>query len=230
MNEQGSQQADVVIVGAGAAGLATAIHAGEILPGRRIVILEGARQVGAKILVSGGGRCNVTNRVVTADDYRGSSRAAIGRVLARFNVENTFDWFKAMGVELYEEELGKLFPDSNSARTIVEELVRTARHRGVNICTGQRVLQIDKQEHSFVIRTATGEWIAPQVVLACGGQSLPRSGSDGWGYRVVQHFGHSIVPPVPALVPFMLDGEIHATLRGISQPAEGRVWVEESPV
>ena len=116
------ENADAVILGAGAAGLMTAITLGRALPGRRIVLLDGARTLGAKILVAGGGRCNVTHHAVDADAYAGSSRNAIRKVLRQFDVSQTVAFFDQLGVQLKREETGKLFPVSDSARTVLNAL------------------------------------------------------------------------------------------------------------
>ena len=111
--------ADVVIVGGGAAGLASAIFYARLRPTGSVVILDGARRLGAKILISGGGRCNVTNRVVTAADFCGGSPRVITQVLGAFSTARTVAFFREIGVELYEEVHGKLFPRTNRARTEV---------------------------------------------------------------------------------------------------------------
>ena len=130
----------VAVVGAGAAGLMAAIHAarrGECGP---VVALDGARTLGAKILVSGGGRCNVTHHAVDETAFAGSTRPAIRKVLRRFDVARTVEFFADLGVALKREETGKLFPVSDRARTVLDALVRSARDAGVAIVLA-RVLQ-----------------------------------------------------------------------------------------
>jgi predicted flavoprotein YhiN len=134
-----STDLDIVIVGAGAAGLATAIFAARAAPSLRVRCLDGARHVGAKILVSGGSRCNVTNSVVTERDFWGGAPRLIARVLRAFPAARAVEFFAELGVPLHEEEHGKLFPDSNQARTVLEALLDEARRRGVTIDTGARV-------------------------------------------------------------------------------------------
>lgn len=113
-----SLDCDIAVVGAGAAGMFAAIFAARHAPpSTRVVALDGAAKVGAKILVSGGGRCNVTHDIVTPDDYAGSSRNSIARVLRSFSVDDTVAFFRECGVELKREETGKLFPVTDSART-----------------------------------------------------------------------------------------------------------------
>ena len=216
--------ADLTIVGAGAAGLAAAIVAGETATrsgARNIVVLDGARSIGAKILVSGGGRCNVTHDVVTPTDFFGNRRI-IKNVLASFPVEQTIEWFASLGVELKREETGKLFPVSDSAKTVLRALVERCRTLGVSIRTHHRVTGIDRScGEGFIIRHTQGSIQTPMVVLATGGRSIPKSGSDGSGYELVRRLGHHVTPTVPALVPLVLDDKLfHQSLSGLSQTVE----------
>src|SRR3990167_1626313 len=143
--------ADVAIVGAGAAGLATAIFTARRCPGRTVLALDGAKKLGAKILVSGGGRCNVTNVAVTPADFCGGSPHVIRRVLAAFTAEQTVAFFRELGVTMHVEEYGKLFPDTNRARTVLDALVREAERLGVRIVSGHRVTRIEKRDSGFEI-------------------------------------------------------------------------------
>ena len=196
---------DVVIIGAGAAGLMAGIWAGRTNPNRRILLLDGAQKLGAKILVAGGGRCNVTHDVVDASAYAGSSRNAINKVLRRFDVPQTVAFFREIGVELKREETGKLFPVTDSARTVLHALLDAARAANVQIRNPRRVERIERVEDGFVVSGAWGEIRATKVVLATGGRSLPKTGSDGYGYTLAKALGHSITPRVfPALVPLTL--------------------------
>ena len=123
------EQVDIAIIGAGAAGLFATIWAGKNLESYpiRIAVFDGAKKLGAKILVAGGGRCNVTHRRVTEHDFAGSSPAAIRKVLRRFTVAQVIQFFSSAGVELKEEETGKLFPVTDSARTILHALIEQAK-------------------------------------------------------------------------------------------------------
>ena len=114
---------DCIIVGAGAAGLATAIFGRRANPARRVKVLEGARKPGAKLLISGGSRCNVTNAAVTVSDFNGGSPAAIRRVLRAFPVPATVAFFREIGVSLHEEARGRLFPDTNRSRDVLDALL-----------------------------------------------------------------------------------------------------------
>ncbi|WP_428389297.1 NAD(P)/FAD-dependent oxidoreductase [Mucisphaera sp.] len=216
---------DLVVVGAGAAGLMASIAAGRESHGRlRIAALDGAKKLGAKILVAGGGRCNVTHDVVKPEDYAGASRPAINKVLKAFTVEQTVTFFRELNVHLKREETGKLFPTTDSARTVLDALIGATKQAGVDICTETRVLSIKQQMRGFEIDTSAGCFEAGHVVIATGGKSLPKTGSDGKGYELVSALGHTIDPTWPALVPLVLP-ESHwlTTLSGLAVEAELRV-------
>jgi len=176
------------------------------------VAIDGAKKIGAKILISGGGRCNVTNEVVRAEDFNGS-RNAIAKVLRTFDVAATIAFFEELGVPLKREETGKLFPVSNRARDVIDALLRAAE--GVEIITNMRVETI---ERGFIINDAIR---ADRVILAAGGRSVPKTGSDGSGYALARALGHSVTPTFPALVPLVVEkGHWITELSGISVDAE----------
>jgi predicted Rossmann fold flavoprotein len=205
---------DIAIVGAGAAGLTAAIFARRTAPDARIVALDGAPKIGAKILISGGGRCNVTHDVVTPDDFNGN-RNAVAKVLRTFTVEQTIDWFAGMGVTMKVEETGKLFPVTDWARTVVDALLRECE--GVEIRTGTRVEAIEPRNAGFLL----GDLTAHRVILATGGRSVPKTGSDGRGYDLVRALGHTVTETFPALVPLVLEpGHWMTALSGTSVETE----------
>ncbi len=207
---------DIAVIGAGAAGLMAAISAARAAPGLRIGAFDGATRPGAKILVSGGGRCNVVNNVVRPEDYSGSSRNSIRNVLAAWPVSATLEFFTGLGVSLHEEEYGKLFPDTNQARTVLEALLGEAGARGVGLLAGHRVTSLERQQGGFLVGCGADRWPAGRVVMCTGGLSLPKTGSDGFGYQLVRQFGHSLVPTTPALASLVLDGAFHVGLSGIA--------------
>ena len=215
--------ADVAIVGAGAAGLFAAVWAGRTTAvGSRVVAFDGARKLGAKILVAGGGRCNVTHHVVSEHDFAGSTPPAIRKVLRRFPVERVVQFFAEAGVELKQEETGKLFPVTDSARTVLEALTHAATTAGAQLVHPARVTAIEPLPTSepggdeaavagaatpvrFRLVTDAGSCTAGRVILCTGGKSLPKSGSDGFGHELARALGHTITQPVvPALVPLLL--------------------------
>jgi predicted Rossmann fold flavoprotein len=234
------QLRDVVIVGAGAAGLATAIFTRERNARRSVLVLDGARRPGAKILVSGGGRCNVTNTIVSERDYWGGPATVVRRILHAFPADAAVAFFARAGVSLHEEEDGKLFPDTNSARAVLEALLRQLEASGAELRADHRVLTIDRHPDGFfLVHTSHGPLHASRVVLATGGQSLPKSGSDGAGYVMAQALGHELVPTTPALAPLVVASDpdpdpasdtaaapsIHTEIPGVSHDTELTLWI-----
>ncbi len=225
---------DVIVVGAGAAGLATAIFTRTRRPEASVLLLDGAKKPGAKILVSGGGRCNVTNTVVTERDFWGGPPAIVRRVLRGLTVADTVRFFALAGVDLHEEHDGKLFPDSNSARQVLDALLAQAAANGVELRSSHRVLDVEKTGDVFRVATNVGDLSARRVVLATGGLSLPKTGSDGAGYALARALGHTVVATTPALAPLVLSASgddapaTHATWSGVSQQAILTLWVDGS--
>ena len=218
---------DILVVGAGAAGLFAATWAGRTAqaadpasPRPRILVVDGARKLGAKILVAGGGRCNVTHHAVSEADYAGSSPAAIRKVLRRFPVADTIRFFEEAGVALKREDTGKLFPVTDSARTVLEALIAEATKAAAEIRHPARVTAIEATPDGFVAATDVGAIAARRVILCTGGKSLPKSGSDGGGFALARSLGHSLAEPlVPALVPLVLEhGHWITGLSGLTLP------------
>lgn len=224
-----SGAADVAIVGGGAAGLAAAIFAGETAPrGSRIVVLDGAKTLGAKILVAGGGRCNVTHHEVFPHDFNGSQNI-VRNVLREFDVAATIRWFSSLGVELKREPTGKLFPAANTARAVLTGLLDRCQELQVTLSTDCRVTKIEPPssgDSAFQIHHAQGMLHAGQVIVATGGRSLPRSGSDGAGWEMLRKLGHTVTSTHAALVPLVLPPQMfHAELAGVSQEVELTILV-----
>lgn len=227
---------DLAVVGAGAAGLATAIATAEQAAARgsrlRIVALDGARKLGAKILVAGGGRCNVSHVSATAADYYGD-RPFISRVLKRFSTRDTVTFFAGIGVPLKEEETGKLFPTSDSGRTVLHALLARAADLGVEVlhpCAVSGATQVG--DGTFRLEIAAREDLrCRSLVLATGGMALPKSGSDGNGYSLAKKLGHRIVPAVPALVPLLCgESEFCASLAGLTSDVVAEAWIDQRKV
>lgn len=216
--ERVTEAVDIAIVGAGAAGLTAAIFAQQTDPDARILLLDGAPKIGAKILISGGGRCNVTHEVVAAGDFNGN-RNIVARVLRTFTVEETRAWFAGLGVTLKREETGKLFPTTDRARTVVDALLRGCER--VEVRTGARVVAC-RAGDEIEVELEEGRTIAARrVILATGGRSVPKTGSDGGGYVLARSLGHTVTKLFPALVPLILEsGHWMTTLSGTSLEAE----------
>jgi predicted Rossmann fold flavoprotein len=209
---------DVVVIGAGAAGLMAALRAAEL--GRRVLLLEKNRRSGVKILMSGGTRCNITH----ATDNRGIVEAYgppgrfLHSALAAFSVQDAIDFFEAEGVATKVEETGKIFPVSNRAVDVLDALLLRLHRSGAELALGEPALDIERRESEFVITTPVRAFGARRVIVTTGGQSYPGSGTTGDGYRFTAKFGHTIVSPRPALVPIAVAVPWVAQLRGVTLP------------
>jgi predicted Rossmann fold flavoprotein len=215
----------LAILGGGAAGLAAAIFAAQSAgSGKGILLLDTAKSLGAKILVAGGGRCNVTHERVTPADFNGAP-TIVRNILAAFDADAAVRWFTSLGVELKREETGKLFPVTDSARTVLNALLHRCDELGVAIRTGCRITAVapptDAAPH-FTITHDHGVLRATRLLLATGGRSLPKTGSDGTGWLLAQQLGHTVTDTHAALVPLVLDNNkfFHAQLSGLSQIVE----------
>jgi predicted Rossmann fold flavoprotein len=212
---------DVIVVGAGAAGLMAAMHAAE--RGRRTLLLEKNRKPGVKILMSGGTRCNITQ----ATDNRGIVAAYgppgkfLHSALAAFSVQDTIDFFAAEGVATKVEETGKIFPVSNKATDVLAALLRRLERSGATMAANEAVVNLLRAPvggEGFAVETSLRTLNGKRIILTTGGQSYPGSGTTGDGYRIAAQLGHQIVPPRPALVPLTTDVPWVAELRGITLP------------
>ena len=189
---------DVVIVGGGAAGLMCAIEAGK--RGRRVLVIERSDQVGKKILISGGGRCNFTNLRVTPDNFISANPHFCKSALARYSPENFIRLVEHHGIAYHEKAVGQLFCDL-SAKLIVQMLVDECRQAGVRIEVDCVVTGVERSAGGFALETNRGPAQAEALVVASGGLSIPKMGATGFGYELATRFGHSVVPTRAALVP-----------------------------
>lgn len=189
-----------------------AITAGRAATGARVVAFDSAKKIGSKILVAGGGRCNVTHTAISESAYSGSSRNAIKKVLRRFDVSQTIAFFQELGVELKAEDTGKLFPTTDDAHTILEALLAACEKAGVRIEHPFRVQSVQPTADGFKIdfdpATPHAPVLAKKLILAAGGKSLPKTGSDGHGYSIAKALGHTLTPRIiPALVPLTVQSD-----------------------
>lgn len=207
---------DVIVIGAGAAGLMAAIHAAE--RGRRALLLEKNRKPGVKILMSGGTRCNIThdcdNRGIV--EAYGPQGKFLHSALAALSVQQTIEFFESEGVATKVEKTGKVFPVSNKALDVLDALLHRLKRSGAILALEEPVIDIRKSGECFEVVTNRRVLTCPRVIITSGGQSYPGSGTRGDGYAWAARFGHTIVPPRPALVPLTVDASWVADLRGVT--------------
>lgn len=194
---------DVIVLGAGAAGLFAAAEAGR--RGRRVVVLERNAGAGRKILISGGGRCNFTNVHGGPENFLSTNPHFARSALARYTPADFVALVERHGIRYHEKTLGQLFCDG-SATQILDMLLAECASGGVEILTGCRVDRVQGDSvQGFSVQTSRGRFDAPRVIVATGGLSIPKLGATDLGYRVARHFGIAVVPPRPALVPLVFD-------------------------
>jgi hypothetical protein len=210
---------DAVILGAGAAGLMCAIEAGN--RGRRVAVLERADRVGKKILISGGGRCNFTNRHCLPEHFYSANPHFAKSALARYEPSDFIALVEKHRIPYHEKTLGQLFCD-RSAQDIVNLLETECRAAGVQIILNSGIQEIRRTDE-FIVGTESGEFHAPILIIATGGLSIPKLGATSLGYDVARQFGLKIHETRPALVSLLLgakDREKYCDLAGVSAEVE----------
>ena len=226
-------EADVVVVGAGAAGIMAALAARGAIGGDgtprapaadapRVLLLDGSARIGLKILVSGGGRCNVTNERVTDADFDADVPHVVRGLLAAFPAACIRTFLEARGVPLYAEPLGKLFPESDRAEDVLRALLDALKENGVALVAGTAVTGVARADAGgWTVTLGDGRSLtAPRVIVATGGKSLPKTGSTGFGLELARRLGHSVDAPLPALTPILLEPEgVLDGLAGVTVPA-----------
>ncbi|RFA24801.1 aminoacetone oxidase family FAD-binding enzyme [Alkalilimnicola ehrlichii] len=211
---------DVIVIGAGAAGLMCAIEAGK--RGRRVLVLDHANKVGKKILLSGGGRCNFTNLYAEPANYLSENRHFCKSALSRYTQWDFQALVAAYGIAYEERKHGQLFCQE-SAKDIVRMLLVESERAGVRIQLRCEISAVAQVEEAFELQTSLGRYVAASLVVASGGLSFPKMGASGFGYRLARQFGLPVTETRPALVPFTLSGAEHnrcAELGGVSLEAE----------
>jgi len=209
---------DIIIIGAGAAGLMCAATAAPL--GKSVLILEHAEKSGKKILISGGGRCNFTNRLTTPNNFISANPHFCKSALARFSALDFISMVEAAGITYHERKHGQLFCD-DSAREILDMLLKPCNAHGVNIKLNTSITHIeqDSQTGNFHIDCNRGYFSARNLVIATGGLSIPKMGATPFGIGIAEQFGLNIIQPVAGLVPFTFTGiekESLQALAGIS--------------
>ena len=193
---------DIIILGAGAAGLMCAISAGQ--RGRRVLLLDHAVEPGAKILISGGGRCNFTNTFTASERFLSDNPDFARSALGRYTPDHFISLVRRHGIAFHEKTKGQLFCDG-SARGIVAMLLKEAQAAGVDLRLAHTITGLNKVD-SFRVETDHGSFTAGSLVLATGGLSIPKLGASGFAYDAARRFGLRVTETRPGLVPLTFDG------------------------
>jgi predicted Rossmann fold flavoprotein len=206
------QEFDVVVLGAGAAGLMCALTAGQ--RGRRVLVIDHTPQAGAKILISGGGRCNFTNTDTVPERFWSDNPHFCRSALGRYTPGDFISMVQRHGIAFHEKTLGQLFCDG-SARAIVGMLLEECAAAGVVIKLGTRVTGVSRAER-FGVETDAGGFSAESLVLATGGLSIPKMGATGFAYDVARRFGLRLTEVRPGLVPLTFGEDLIGMMRGLA--------------
>ncbi len=223
-------QYDAIVIGAGAAGMMCALTAGG--RGRRVLLLDHAAEAGAKIVISGGGRCNFTNAATAADRFVSANPAFCRGALTRYTPQDFIALIERHGIAYHHKALGQLFCDG-SARAVVAMLLAECAAAGVDVRLSHRVTALD-HALGYTITTDHGSFAAPALVLATGGLSIPKMGATAFAHDTARRFGIPVTPTRPGLVPLTFGGDDLALMRslsGVSLPVRavaGRMAFEEA--
>ncbi|WP_207425640.1 NAD(P)/FAD-dependent oxidoreductase [Pedobacter sp. SYSU D00535] len=213
---------DAIIIGAGACGLMCAVQAGFL--GKKVLVLEKTEKAGAKILISGGGRCNYTNLFTSASNFISENEHFCKSAFSQWTVEDTISFFQTYGIEGREKTLGQLFPTTNKARDIVDVFLNLCQDLDQTIRCNAEVKAVNRSADgvftvSYEQEGKARQEQAPNVVIATGGLPIQKMGATDFGLRVAKHFGLRVTPTAPALVPLTVtgkDAEWYASLSGNS--------------
>ena len=203
---------DAIVIGAGAAGMMAAIEIGK--QNKKVLVIEHNTQIGKKILISGGGRCNFTNINASPENYISSNPHFIRSAFSEFKPQDIINLVESYNIEYYEKKLGQLFCKSSS-KEIINMLLSEAEKYKVEILTDCECYGVEKRSN-FIIKTSINEFEAKNCIVACGGLSFPSKGASDLGYRIAKNFGHKIINTEPALVPLILSAPIMKRLSDLS--------------
>ena len=209
---------DVVIIGGGASGMTAAITAKDF--GLDVAIVEGTDRIGKKILTTGNGRCNITNSLISFpfENFHSTNDGFFIKSLNKFSVEDTKAFFLNLGLPIIELEKGKNYPQSLQASSVVDILKMALEEREIPVYNSYKVKSIHKSKGKFTLSTGNEDSSVikcKKLIMACGGKSAPKTGSDGSGYTLAKSLGHSIIEPNPAIVQLKLSHNKLKALSGI---------------
>lgn len=208
----------VLVIGGGASGMAAALTAAQV-PGAQVTLLERQARVGRKLLATGNGRCNLTNRHIAFSHYHGAPPAFVRPALERFPMEETLQYFEALGLLTAEEPSGRVYPFSDQANSVVDVLRLALEAAGIEVVLGAEVLSLGKKARGYSAKTREKSYYGDKVILACGGVAGGKLGGTDLGYRLLEALGHRITPLKPALVQLRTETGPIRGLKGVRADA-----------
>ncbi len=221
---------DIIIIGGGASGLMASILCKDY--GLDVAIIEGTDRVGKKILTTGNGRCNISNRFIQkpfSDRYHSDNKDFYDDVLEAFDIDSTINFFSSLGLPITTLDEGKMYPLSLQASSVLDIFRLALEDRGIPIYLNNKIENINSNSKGFRLTSKSGEvFSCKRLILACGGKTASNTGSDGSGYTLAKSLGHSIVPPLPALVQIKLDYKYLKALSGVKFDGFAEIIVDGS--
>ncbi|GAA0726433.1 NAD(P)/FAD-dependent oxidoreductase [Clostridium malenominatum] len=220
---------DIIIIGAGASGIVSSIVAKD--RGLDVAIIEGNDRIGKKILTTGNGRCNITNRFINDLRYYSYNKDFFKDTLEDFNLEKTIEFFYSLGLPTIELDDGKMYPSSLQASSVLDIFRLAIDERSIPLYLSLKVTKVNKINKIFQIHTSDDKiFTCNKLVLSCGGKSAPNTGSDGSGFSLAKSLGHKIIAPVPGLVQLKLKHDKLKALSGIKFDGNVKAFIEGSLV
>lgn len=216
---------DLIIIGAGASGIMASIIAKDF--GIDVALVEGNDRIGKKILTTGNGRCNITNENIQLSRYHSNNKNFFQYALENFNINNTIDFFKSIGLHLCTLENNKMYPMSLQASSVVDLFRLALEDREIPVYFNNKVKAIEKKKDCFIITSNNNDPLTCKFLLLCtGGKSATKTGSDGSGFNLVKELGHTIIPPIPSLVQLKLNYNKLKALSGTKFVGTANIYVD----
>jgi len=208
-----TEKYDVIIIGAGAAGLMSAIEAGK--KGRKVLLVDHAKKIGEKIRISGGGRCNFTNINTNPSKFISQNPKFVISALKQYTQNNFIDLIKKHNIRFHEKKLGQLFCDE-SAQQIIDMLLLECKSANVTLLKGTSINDVDKEDKQYFIVVGSDKYLCDSLIIATGGLSVPKIGASKFGYDIAQKFNLNIIETLPALVPLTFSEKILAMCKELT--------------
>ena len=211
---------DVAVIGGGAGGLFFTALYSQLHKDHSIAVIEKNQRVGKKLLVTGNGRCNLTNLNIQPQNYHGSFAYKLCDILDIFPTEKLLEIFKGMGLITRVDECGRVYPKSNQASSVLDVLRYNCEKENVNFFFEEKVIKTEKKNNVFIVTTDKSVITCKKLVIASGGAAAPKAGGDKSGYELLKSLGHTIIKPSPALCPVSIKSDLIKSLKGIRVQGE----------
>lgn len=215
---------DVIIIGGGASGLMCAITAKQKNKNISVAIIEKNDRIGKKLLSTGNGRCNLTNKHITADNYCGSFKKQIKNILSEYTTDYILKYFKNLGLYTFCDNDGRYYPISKQASSVLDVLRFACERLGVKIYCKENIKSVKKSNNNFIVKTESAEFIAKKLVIANGSKAAPKLGGNSSCTDYLKNLGHSFIPFSPALCPVKVKSDILKSLKGIRVNAQTSLY------